>query len=159
MKGAMITCMLLKRLKVLLQTEQENWVGPMRIWAGEGIQYWPGTWPGLEINGSGLFPRPPPLVVVAAGGGGRPIWSATVTPRSDELGFWWWRRWWWWWCCKETTSFEEVVVVTVVGLSLCECWPGGPREREMESSSSSRRSWWCSCCCSCDWCRHDEVEK
>jgi hypothetical protein len=38
--------MLLKRLKVLLQTAQENCVEPTRISAAEGIQYWLGTcWP------------------------------------------------------------------------------------------------------------------
>lgn len=35
------TCMLLYLLKVLKQTGQENWVGPIRIWEGVGIQYWP----------------------------------------------------------------------------------------------------------------------
>ena len=33
--------MLLYLLKVLQQTGQENWVGPMRIWEGVGIQYCP----------------------------------------------------------------------------------------------------------------------
>lgn len=36
------TCMLLYLLKVLKQRGQENWVGPIRIWEGVGIQYW---WP------------------------------------------------------------------------------------------------------------------
>lgn len=35
------TCMLLYLLKVLKQRGHENCVGPIRIWAGVGIQYWP----------------------------------------------------------------------------------------------------------------------
>lgn len=35
------TCMLLYLLKVLKQRGQENWVGPIKICAGVGIQYWP----------------------------------------------------------------------------------------------------------------------
>jgi len=35
------TCMLLYLLNVLKQRGHENCVGPMRIWAGVGIQYWP----------------------------------------------------------------------------------------------------------------------
>lgn len=33
--------MLLYLLKVLKQRGHENWVGPIRIWAGVGIQYCP----------------------------------------------------------------------------------------------------------------------
>lgn len=33
--------MLLYLLKVLKQRGQENWVGPIKIWEGVGIQYWP----------------------------------------------------------------------------------------------------------------------
>lgn len=48
--------MLLYLLNVLLQTGQENWVGPTRICAGEGIQYWPSIgapmwlWLGFPID-------------------------------------------------------------------------------------------------------------
>lgn len=63
--------MLLKRLKVLLQTAQENCVEPTRISAAEGIQYCLGTWP------------PPGVTVVvtvdgAAGGAAKP------PPPQDE---------------------------------------------------------------------------
>jgi len=34
------TCKLLYLLKVLKQRGHENWLGPMRIWEGVGIQYW-----------------------------------------------------------------------------------------------------------------------
>lgn len=124
------TCMLLYLLKVLLQTGQENWVGPTRIWAGDGIQYFPSMRLGFVLT----------LLV------GRPIWRATVTLWSwwrwswvvvvvadgndlssfwptlgIERWWWWWIKglemWWWWWCC-----------------------PGGPRERRTKSSSSNESS-------------------
>ena len=68
-KRGEITCMLLYLLKVLLQTEQENWVGPTRIWAGVGIQYCPSTGRAAETS----------LDSVAAAVAGGPICIATVT--------------------------------------------------------------------------------
>jgi len=96
--------MLLKRVNVLLQTVQENWVGPMRICWVVGIQYRP--WVGVEEG----------LVTVL----GRPIWRATVTPlRSSDLGFFWRPR-----IAEECFGLETLDL----------WWQGGPREREMESS-------------------------
>lgn len=116
--------MLLKRLKVLLQTEQENWVGPTRIWESEGIQYCPC----LAVKPSWLFP--PVRVSLSETGG--PIWRATVTP----LGFVNGRllNWSWWW---SISWFVEGLVL----VGLWYCWPGGPRRRTTESSSPEMQYW------------------
>lgn len=106
--------MLLKRLKVLLQTVQENWVGPTRIWAGEGIQYWGimGVWDGLEVK-VGLI-RALSATFTAE------VWS-WWREVVVEIGFWW----------------KGGIVVGWGGASMGGIWwPGGARERKMESSSS-----------------------
>lgn len=113
------TCMLLKRLKVLLQTEQENWVGPTRICESEGIQYCPC----LAVKPSWLFP---PLRVSLSELGG-PIWRATVTPLGFVNG--WLNSW----------SEEGLVLVGLLWLGYC--WPGGPRLRTTESSSPEKLYW------------------
>lgn len=112
------TCMLLKRLNVLLQTEQENWVGPTRIWEREGIQYCPC----LAVKPSWF-----PLVSFSETGG--PIWRATVT----SLGFVKGRLW-------SISWFEEGLVLVDLWL-LGYCWPGGPRRRTTESSSPEMQYW------------------
>lgn len=66
--------MLLYRLKVLLQTGQENCVGPTRICSGDGIQYCPSTSLLTMSLGVGLEVEP------AASAVGGPMWRATVTP-------------------------------------------------------------------------------
>lgn len=116
--------MLLKRLKVLLQTEQENWVGPTRIWESEGIQYCPC----LAVKPSWLFP--PVLVSLSETGG--PIWRATVTP----LGFIDGRLNWSW----SISWFEEGIVLAGLWW-LGYCWPGGPRRRTTASSSLEMQYW------------------
>lgn len=71
--------MLLYRLKVLLHTVHENWVVPMRISAGEGIQY---------CRGTGLKPaavEATPLVLALALALGGPMDSAIVTGESSSL--------------------------------------------------------------------------
>jgi len=89
------TCMLLYLLKVLEQTGQENWVGPMRIWEGVGIQYCPLLSLLLTMNPEQESSLPCSLSVIviseelleeesteaisAALGFGKPMWSATVT--------------------------------------------------------------------------------
>uniref|UniRef100_A0A0A9FEF9 Uncharacterized protein n=1 Tax=Arundo donax TaxID=35708 RepID=A0A0A9FEF9_ARUDO len=66
--------MLLKRLKVLLQTAQENCVEPTRISAAEGIQYWPGVWlpHGVTVDGAAAgaakLPAPPQEAWLLQGG-------------------------------------------------------------------------------------------
>jgi hypothetical protein len=52
--------MLLYLLNVLLQTVQENCVGPTRICEGDGIQYWPSTGAVVSV---GLEELGPELVV------------------------------------------------------------------------------------------------
>lgn len=126
------TCMLLYLLKVLQQTGQENWVGPMRIWEGVGIQYCPllSLKPAEEESAS-----PCSLSVIseeeerteaisAALGHGNPMWSATVTVLSwssspspsscsSSLGWWWW---WWMWILSSTSMVASCSCF--VGLSL-----------------------------------------
>lgn len=85
------TCMLLYLLKVLKQRGHENWVGPMRIWAGVGIQYWPlcsvlvGAWVKIPL---------------AATSNWSVIWSVDEEISVDEMRSAWWSEeiklegWW-----------------------------------------------------------------
>ena len=71
--------MLLYRLKVLLQTAQENCVEPTRISAAEGIQYWLGTcW--LPPGATGVV-----TVDGAAGAAAKPALPHGGAMESDML--------------------------------------------------------------------------
>uniref|UniRef100_A0A0A9DTU7 Uncharacterized protein n=1 Tax=Arundo donax TaxID=35708 RepID=A0A0A9DTU7_ARUDO len=78
--------MLLYRLKVLKQTGQENWVGPMRICAGVGIQYCPlFSLPiGVDANPSGTTsspsPSPAPVSTLHSSSGSMPRSALPESP-------------------------------------------------------------------------------
>lgn len=78
MNKQMNTCILLKRLNVLWQTVHENCVVPTRISAGEGIQYWLGTWLPLPGATATWFS---PFVELTPGGA---IDSAIVRSEGSE---------------------------------------------------------------------------
>ena len=92
MRRKKLTCMLLYLLKVLQQTGHENCVGPIRIWDGVGIQYWPLL--SLLMGYPETSPSPSLSVISeeeesieaisAALGLGRPICRATVTVSSSS---------------------------------------------------------------------------
>jgi hypothetical protein len=84
------TCMLLKRLKVLLQTAQENCVDPTRISEAEGIQYWlVGTSGVVTVDGAAK-PRPPQEAALLLRGGAMD--SDMLTSGSSCCWCSWWNR-------------------------------------------------------------------
>lgn len=85
------TCMLLKRLKVLLQTAQENCVDPTRISEAEGIQYWlVGTSGVVTVDGAAK-PRPPQEAASLLLRGGA-MDSDMLTSGSSCCWCSWWNR-------------------------------------------------------------------